>query len=131
MSATPTDEQEQIAREENLAIMATARKGGSAQLTPINYAYVDGKFLVSTTKDRVKYHNVKRDAKVSLCIIRKEWRPYVTVYGRARIEEENIAEGTAEIFKRMSDRPVPENFAGLLKEQRRVLIIVTPEGFVS
>lgn len=131
MSATPTHEQEEIAREENLAIMATARKDGAAQLTPINYAYVDGKFLISTTKDRVKYHNVKRDPKVSLCIIRKEWRPYVTVYGTVRIEEEDIVEGTAQIFKRMSDRPVPDNFAGLLKEQRRVLIIVNPERFIS
>jgi PPOX class probable F420-dependent enzyme len=131
MSATPTHEQEQIAREENLAIMATARKDGSAQLTPINYAYVDGKFLISTTKDRVKYHNVKRDAKVSLCIIRKEWRPYVTVYGTGRIEEADIVEGTAQIFKRMTNRDVPDNFAGSLAEQRRVLIILTPESFVS
>ena len=129
MVATPTPEQEQIASEENLAVMATARKDGSAQLTPINYAYVKGKFLISTTKDRVKYHNVKRNPKVSLCIIRKDWRPYVTVYGSARIEEGDVATGTAEIFKRMSDRPVPDNFAEVLKEQRRVLIILTPERF--
>jgi PPOX class probable F420-dependent enzyme len=126
---TPTAEQEQIAREENLAIMATGRKDGSAQLTPINYAYVDGKFLISTTKDRVKYHNVRRNPKVSLCIIRKEWHPYVTVYGTARIEETDVVDGTAAIFKRMSDRQLPDNFAEALKEQRRVLIIVTPERF--
>ena len=126
---TPTPEQEQIAREENLAVMATVRKDGSAQLTPINYAYVDGKFLISTTKDRVKYHNVRRNPKVSLCIIRKEWHPYVTVYGTARIAESDVLEGTAAIFKRMSDRAVPDNFAQALKEQRRVLIIVTPERY--
>lgn len=126
---TPTPEQEQIAREENLAVMATVRKDGSAQLTPINYAYVDGTFLISTTKDRVKYHNVRRNPKVSLCIIRKEWHPYVTVYGTARIEESDVLDGTAAIFKRMSDRPLPDNFAQALKDQRRVLIIVTPERF--
>ncbi len=126
---TPTAEQEQIAREENIGIFATLRKDGSPQLTPINYAYVDGKFLISTTKDRVKYHNVRRNAKVSLCIVRKEWRPYVTVYGSARVEEDDIVEGTAQIFRHMTDRDVPENFAEALKEQRRVLIVLTPERF--
>jgi len=130
MVATPTPEQEAIAREEKLAMMATVKKDGSAQLTPINYAYVDGKFLVSTTKDRVKYHNVKRNPKVSLCIIRKDWHPYVTVYGDAVVEENDIVDGTAEIFKHMSDRPVPDNFAATLKEQRRVLIIVSPTRFI-
>ncbi len=129
MDATPTPEQEAIAREENFAVMSTLRKDGSAQLTPINYAYVDGRFLVSTTKDRAKYHNAKRSPNVSLCIIRKEWRPYLTVYGSARVQEDDVVEGTAEIFKRMSDRPVPDNFAEVLKQQRRVLIIISPEKF--
>jgi PPOX class probable F420-dependent enzyme len=126
---TPTPEQEQIASEEDLGVLATMRKDGSAQLTPINYAYDNGIFLISTTKDRAKYHNVRRSPKVSLCIIRKEWRPYVTVYGRARIEEDDIVDGTAKIFRRMSDRPLPDNFADALKQQRRVLIILTPEQF--
>jgi PPOX class probable F420-dependent enzyme len=127
--AGPTPQQEQIAREENLAVMSTIRKDGSAQLTPINYAYHEGKFLISTTRDRVKYHNIGRNPKVSLCIVRKDWHPYVTVYGNARIEEENIVPGTEQIFRRMSDRPAPENFAEILKEQKRVLIVLTPEHF--
>ena len=126
---TPTPEQEQIAREENIGVLATLRRDGTPQLTPINYAYHDGKFLISTTKDRVKYHNVRRNPKVSLCIIRKEWRPYVTAYGTARVEEDDIVAGTAEIFRRMTDREVPDNFAQALKDQRRVLIIFTPERF--
>lgn len=130
MPAKPTPEQEAISKQENLAVMSTVRKDGSVQLTPINYAYVDGRFLVSTTKDRAKYHNVKRQPEVALCIVHKaDWHPYVTVYGRAIVEERDVAPGTAEIFKRMSDRPVPDNFAELLEQQRRVLIIITPEKF--
>jgi PPOX class probable F420-dependent enzyme len=128
----PNPEQEKLAREENLAVMSTTRKDGSTQLTPINFAFVDGKFLVSTTKDRVKYHNVKRDPNVVLCIVNKEtWHPYTTVYGTARIEEDDVASGTIEIFKRMYDRPVPDNFPDILKQQKRVLITITPERFVS
>lgn len=126
----PTPEQEALIQDHRLAIMATLRKDGSSQLTPINYAYKDGRFLISTTRARAKYHNVRRNPAVSLCIIRAEGRPYVTVYGQARVEEEDIVEGTAEIFAGISDRPLPENFAEGLREQGRILIIVTPERFV-
>lgn len=126
----PTPEQEQILREERLAILATLRRDGSPQLTPINYVYQDGRLLISTTRDRAKYHNIRRHPQVSLCILRPQGRPYVTVFGRAQIEEADIVEGTAEIFRGISDRPLPENFEELLRQQRRVLIIVTPERFV-
>ena len=123
----PTPEQEAIIREERLAVLGTVRRDGAPQLTPVNYVYRDGRFLLSTTRDRAKYHNVRRNGRVSLCILRAEGRPYVTVYGRAQIEEGDITEGTAEIFRRLSDRPLPENFAEVLRQQRRVLIVVIPE----
>ena len=128
MAAKLTPEQEVIAREEKLAMMAAIRKDGSAQLTPINYVYDDGVFLISTTRDRAKYHNVKRNPKVSLCIIRPEWRPYLTVYGTARVEEVDIVEGTAKIYRHMTGNAnTPDGFADALKQQKRVLIILTPE----
>ena len=127
---TPTPEQEQIIQEEKLAVLATLRSDGSPQLSPINYAYQDGRFLISTTRDRAKYKNVRRNPQVSLCIVRAEGHPYVMISGRARIEETEIEEGTAQIVRNMSDRPPPENFAERLREQGRILIIVTPERFV-
>ena len=126
----PTPEQDQLMREQNLAILATLRKDGTPQLTPINYAYRDGSIMISTTRERAKYPNLRRDPRVSLCIIHPSGRPYVTVYGRARIEEEDIVEGTAEIFRRISGRPLPEDFAQRLRDQKRVLVVVTPERFV-
>ena len=126
----PTSEQEKILREEKLAILATLRGDGSPQLSPINYAYQDGRILISITRDRAKYHNVRRNPQVTLCILRPEGRPYVTVFGHAEIKEADIAAGTAEIFKRISDRQLPENFEEVLRQQRRVLVIVTPERCV-
>ena len=126
---TPTAEQQQLIEGEKLAVMATVRRDGGPQLTPIYYAYVDGRFLISTTRDRAKYKNVRRNPQVSLCIVRPEGRPYLTVTGRAEIEETDIEQGTAEIFRRMSDRPLPEDFSEGLRQQGRILIIVTPERF--
>ena len=126
----PTPEQEQIIQGEKLAGLATLRRDGSPQLSPINYAYQDGRFLISTTRARAKYKNVRRNPRVSLCIVRAGGRPYVMISGRARIEESDIEQGTAQIVRNMSDQPPPENFVERLREQGRILIIVTPERFV-
>ena len=126
----PTPEQDQLIQEQNLAILATLRKDGTPQLTPINYAYRAGSVLISTTRDRAKYWNLRRDPRVSLCVMHPSGRPYLTVFGRARIEEDDIVDGTAEIFRRISERPLPEDFAQRLREQKRVLIIVTPERII-
>ena len=112
-----------------MAILATLRKDGTPQLTPINYAYREGTFLISTTRERAKYRNVRRDRRVSLNIIHPAGHPYVTIYGRARIEEDDIVGGTAEIIRRM-DRPVPDDLEERLRAEKRILLIVTPERFV-
>lgn len=126
----PTPQQEAIITGETIGILATLRRDGTPQLTPVNYAYEDRRFLISITRSRAKYHNIRRSPKVSLCIARPGWRPYVTVYGTTRIEEEDIAEGTASIARRMRDQPLPDNFAEVLRQQERVLVIITPERFV-
>ncbi len=126
-----TSEQEALINGQNLGILATLKKDGSPQLTPVNYAFQDGRVLISITKSRAKYHNIKRSSQVSFCIMKPEGRPYVTIYGRAAMEEQDIVEGTAAIFKRMSDRELPENFKDILREQGRVLVTITPEQFVS
>jgi len=123
-------DQEALIKEQQLGILATLKKDGSPQLTPVNYAYQDGRVLISITKSRAKYHNIRRSSQVSFCIMKPEGRPYVTIYGRAEIEEQDIVEGTAAIFKRMSDRELPDNFKDILREQGRVLVTLIPERFV-
>lgn len=126
----PTPEQMALFDEQPLGILATVRKDGSPHLTPINYACHNGQILISITRTRVKYHNIKRNPRVSLCIVKPEGRPYVTVYGHAKIEEQDIVEGTSMLFRRVSDRPLPDNFEESLREQQRVLVKITPERFV-
>ena len=126
----PTSEQEALIEEQSLGILATVKKDGSPQLTPIYYAYEDGQILISITKTRAKYHNIKRNPQVTMCIVKPEGRPYVTVSGRAEIEEQDIVGGTAKVFKRFSNRPLPDNFEDGLREQQRVLVKITPDRFI-
>jgi PPOX class probable F420-dependent enzyme len=131
MSAEPTPEQREIIDAETIGVLSAHRRSGAAQLTPVNYAYVDGEILISITRERAKYPNIKRNSNVSFLIVRPDWRPYVTIYGTARIEEKDIVKGTAAIARRMRpDRELPDNFADILEQQKRVLVILTPERFV-
>jgi PPOX class probable F420-dependent enzyme len=126
----PTAEQEAFVKEQKLGVLATQKKDGTSQLSPIYYAYQDGRIVISITKTRAKYHNIRRNPQVSICIVSPEGRPYVTVYGRAEIEDGDIVDGTAAIFKRFNDRALPDNFEAGLREQQRVLVFISPERFV-
>lgn len=127
---TPTPEQDALVKEQKLGVLATQKKDGSSQLSPVYYVYQEGRIVISITKTRAKYHNIKRNSQVSICIVKPEGHPYVTVYGRAEIEENDIVDGTAAIFKRFNDQELPGNFEAVLREQQRVLVFLTPESFV-
>ena len=74
----PTLEQEALIQEQPLGILATVKKDGSPQLTPIYYAFENGQILISITKTRVKYHNITRNPQISMCIVKPESRPEET-----------------------------------------------------
>lgn len=73
----------------HFAKLATLNKSGSPQLTPVWYMYDEGKLIVNTAADRVKYRNILRDQRVAL-LMDEEYR-YVTISGRARVAKERDA----------------------------------------
>ncbi|MBI3841069.1 MAG: PPOX class F420-dependent oxidoreductase [Thaumarchaeota archaeon] len=77
---------EAFLKEPHFAKLATLMRDGSPQLTPIWYMYEDGKLIVNTTRDRVKFRNIRRDARVALLV--DNGYTYVTVFGRGRVAEE-------------------------------------------
>ena len=66
--------------------LATVQKDGSPHVTPVWYMLEDGKVIVNTTTERVKYFNVRRDPRVALLI--DNGYSYVMIAGRARVAEE-------------------------------------------
>jgi PPOX class probable F420-dependent enzyme len=52
-----------------LAHLATVMPDGSPQVTPVWFAYKDGKFFVNTARGRVKDRNMTKNALVALSIV--------------------------------------------------------------
>lgn len=115
------------------AIIATIKKDGSPQLTPVWYRWDGEQFWVSITKDRAKYKNLLRDARVSLCIDDAETSTTVIATGKARLTEDNLWADTRKIVERYRG---PEQGAAYVKSMQdnkepRVLVVLTPEKVIS
>jgi PPOX class probable F420-dependent enzyme len=84
-----TPKAEEFLKGKHFGKLATIHKDGSPHVTPIWYMLDNGKLIVNTTTSRVKYHNIRRDPRVSFLV--DDGYPYLMIEGRARIAEERDA----------------------------------------
>jgi PPOX class probable F420-dependent enzyme len=128
---TMTPEQEAFLREHRFCVLSTVGRSGAPQVTRVYYLYEGGKLLTSVTRDRIKTHNVLRDPQVAVCALHEE-RPFsfVQVMGKAAITEEDLVETSRRIWSRFRSE-LPEDFAQVMVDQKRVVMVVTPERVSS
>jgi PPOX class probable F420-dependent enzyme len=72
------------------AVLATNRRDGAPQISPVWYLYIDGIIYIKFDRGSAKYHNIKRDPRVSLCIEGgSDDARTVTIYGTAEFVNED------------------------------------------
>lgn len=125
-----TPDEDAFIREHRLAVVSTVKKDGGPQSTPVYYVYDGEKLFISVTAARKKTVNVQRDPRVAVAVLAEE-RPFkhVQVTGRAEITNANLVDMSHRIWSTF--REPPEDFAKLLADQGRVLMVVTPESATS
>ena len=90
-------------------VLTAFRRNGAAQMSIVTCgAYADG-VAFTTTEDRAKLHNLRRNPDCSLLISADEWRPFVVLEGQARILSPGVT-GAEEL--RMALRDVYRAAAG-------------------
>ena len=111
-----------------MAVMATINKDGSPHLSP-NWYYYDGERLsFVTTKERLKFFNLRRDDRMSVCVYEPPLASnYVVVQGRATIDDGDIWEDARLIIQRYVEPDQVENYVERWKTQPRILIQVAPD----
>lgn len=112
-----------------IAVVATVGRNGLPQLTPNWYNFADGTLTMSTTKERIKYRNVSRDARMAMCIYSDpQAADYVTISGPVRIsDDESIWPQTRAIIERYVPPEGVEERMRQLRAQNRVIVTLTPE----
>jgi PPOX class probable F420-dependent enzyme len=119
------------------AVLATSRRAGAAQLSPIWYLFEDGRIYISCGANSAKARNIRRDSQVSLCI--DEGRPdgrSVTVYGNAEIIEEPSS-WTDGLYRRITRHYHEDEAAARHYDETKpdwgpsVMLAITPEKIVD
>ncbi|HEU5198645.1 MAG TPA: TIGR03618 family F420-dependent PPOX class oxidoreductase [Ktedonobacterales bacterium] len=116
----------------NNAIVGINRATGAPQLTTVWYAWDGESFIFTTTKDRAKYLNLRRDSSISLIVDDLALHKYVAAYGRAEIIEDNVGELARPIIKRyVPEDRVEQMVTGVQNDPSRVLVVLRPEKLVT
>lgn len=94
---TPAVE-EFLSTQRNL-ILATNRRGGTPQLSPVWYVWRDGAFFISTVTSTAKWSNLLRDPRCSGIVDSPEGQ-YVYVSGVAELDDGDVYATTRQIVRR-------------------------------
>ena len=121
-----------------LCVLGWNRSGETTEgppLTPVFYVTDGDDVVISITEDRAKTRALRRDPAISVCVLGEEMPyPYVTLFGDARIEQEQAFEVMARVVESMG-RPLDDARRQALKEraerEQRVVLRVTPQRSVS
>jgi PPOX class probable F420-dependent enzyme len=113
-----------------IADLVTLNKDGSPQITPLWYNY-DGTYLYfSTTTDRAKGRNIKRDNRIAVCIRSDSAHKVVLFTGTADILDDR----DHVLVRRIASRYTPpDKIDELLRsmEANRIIIRMKPTKTIS
>ena len=128
---TPEDVRrlEAFLKPSQIVVVATIGRDGMPHLTPNWYYYANETLMISTTKVRVKYRNLMRDNRMSVCIYSEpRAQDYVTLWGGVSIrDDESIWTDTRAIVERYVPAQGVEALLQQLRTQNRVILDFKPE----
>ena len=111
-------------------LLATARRDGRPQISPVSGGVDDqGRLVISTYPGRAKTVNAERDPRVSVLVLSDEWDgPWVQVDGDAEVLHMPEAEDALVDYYRCiaGEHPDWDEYRAAMRVQGKSLIRVTP-----
>ncbi|MEU7850378.1 PPOX class F420-dependent oxidoreductase [Micromonospora parva] len=114
-------------------LLMTTRADGRPQSSPVS-AGVDGqgRLVVSTYPERAKVTNIRRDPRVSACVLSDDWNgPWVQIDGTAEVLDlPEALEPLVEYFRSISgEHPDWDDYRAAMVRQGKSLIRVTIDAW--
>jgi len=123
------DDAREVIRTQHHAVLATVRNDGTPQMSPILAALDDdGRVLVSTRETAVKVRNLRRDARLWLCVLPDGFfGRWVQVEGHAEIVSlPDAMDGLVDYYRRVAgEHENWDEYRSAMQGERRVLLRVT------
>jgi PPOX class probable F420-dependent enzyme len=130
-----TETQRQFLTENHNGAVTTFRRSGAAQVSVVTCGLYGEGVAFTTTADRAKLRNLRRDPRCTILVGSDDWRRFVVLEGEARLV--SVDNATADEY-RETLRDVYRTSAGVehpnwpeydqaMVDDRRFAVLVTPE----
>jgi len=110
-------------------LLSTTRADGRPQLSPVSCGVDgEGRIVVSTYPERAKAVNVRRDERVSMCVLSDDWDgPYVQVDGRGEVlDMPEALDALVDYYRCIAgEHPDWEEYREAMRRQNKSLIRIT------
>ena len=125
-------EARQFLTEHHRAVLATTRSDGRPQLSPVSVGVdAEGRAIVSSREAAYKVRNLRRDPKVSLCVLPDSFYGgrWIQVDGTAEVVSlPEAMELLVDYYRRLSgEHPNWDEYRAAMEEQGRVLVRIQLE----
>ncbi|MDO3682756.1 PPOX class F420-dependent oxidoreductase [Micromonospora sp. C28ISP2-4] len=114
-------------------VLMTTRSDGRPQSSPVSCGVdAEGRLVISTYPERAKVANIRRDPRVSACVLSDDWNgPWVQVDGVAEVLDlPEALEPLVEYFRSISgEHPDWDEYRSAMVAQGKSLIRVTIESW--
>lgn len=112
-------------------VLVTNRSGGSPQISPVTCGLdPQGRIVVSTYPGRAKTRNIRRDPRVSICVLSDDFdEAYVQIDGRAEvIDMPEALDGLVDYYRGIAgEHPDWDEYRSAMARQNKSLIRITIE----
>jgi PPOX class probable F420-dependent enzyme len=120
-----------VIREQHHAVMLTYRRDGSPQLSPIACNVdAEGRIVVSTRETALKTKNLRRDPRVSLCVIADGFfGNWIQVDGTAAVVSlPDAMEPLVDYYRSTAgEHPDWDDYRAAMTSEQRVIVRIAPE----
>ena len=129
------DNIKQFIAENRRGVLTTFRRDGSAQMSIITCGPMQEGVAFTTTEDRAKLRNLRRNSRCSLLVARENWSAYVVLQGSARLlspdntDADELKIALRDVYRTAAatEHTNWEEYDQAMTEQRRSAIIVVPD----
>ena len=120
------EEARDFVREHKRAVLATMRSNGTPQMSPVAVEVDDdGLIIISTRETAMKTHNVRRDPRVWLAVLRADFfPPWGLIEGRASVLSlPEAMEPLVDYYRRVAgEHPDWDDYRQAMERDKRVLL---------
>ena len=126
------DEADRFLAEHHQGVLVTIKADGRPQLSNVVYGVMGGEVWISTTDDRAKTANLRRDPRASLHVSSDDFWTYLVVEGEARVSQvarepgDEVCRALLDLYNSVASQPHPDpdEFHAAMVDERRVLVSI-------